>query len=81
MKIWKKLQLVSQKGLQLLLLRGNVINRKTAWFMNEQAIKEEIQMLRNHLSVVKKCSLTSNQRNLEVNNGAIFSYFLTHENT
>lgn len=49
--------------------------------MNEQAIKEEIQMLRNHLSVVKKCSLTSNQRNLEVNNGAIFSYFLTHENT
>ena len=48
------MQLVSQKGLQLLLLRGNVINRKTAGFMNEQTTKEEIQMLRKHLSVVKK---------------------------
>ena len=49
--------------------------------MNEQTTKEEIQMLRKHLSVVKKCSLTSNQRNLEINNGAIFSYFLIPENT
>ena len=72
---------MSQKGLQLLLLRGNVINRKTAGFMNEQTTKEEIQMLRKYLSIVKKCSLTSNQRNLEVNNGAIFSYFLIHEST
>lgn len=74
------MQLVSQKGLQLLLLRGNVINRKTAGFMNEQTTKEEIQMLRKYLSVVKKCSLTSNQINLEINKGAIFSYFLIHEN-
>lgn len=49
--------------------------------MNEQTAKEETQMLRKHLSVVKKCSLTSNQRNLEINNGATFSYFLTHEDT
>lgn len=73
---------MSQKGLQLLLLRGNVINRKhTAGFMNEQTTKEEIQILRKYLSVVKTCSLTSNQRNLEINNEAIFSYFLIHENT